>query len=282
MKVGVVLIGGSLQGIYAHTGVMSAIHDTGIKPSVILGASAGSIVGSLYCVDKDIREMYRMMSTLKAEDYIDLMTRWEMAYEFIWNKTRGFSGFAKGNQLEKYMRQHLGEKDDFLKCSIPFYVAAFQIKSRELKLFSTGKISEKVRASTAIPMMFQPKKIDGEYYFDGALRKYDLTNALHDIRPDLDVILVSHIRSEMQTGKNMFMPDSRFPIFDITKVALEIKDYPRWKHKIGETKIIHVHPPVRTPVNIFKPDKYLARAVYHEAKTYSKYHLRKELEKLNG
>ncbi len=280
MKVGIVLIGGSLQGIYGHTGVMSAIHDAGIKPDVILGASAGSIVAALYATGKDIREMYKMMAALKADDFLDVMSRWEIAYEFVWNKTRSFTGFVKGKALERYVEKHLGATDHFKYCKIPLYVSAYNIRTKQLQLFSTGKISEKVRASAAIPMLFQPKKIDNEYYMDGALNKYELSIALHDLRPDLDVIIVSHIESEMQTGENMFMPDSRFPIFEITKKALEIKDHQRWNKKLGDTKIIHIHPIVRTPVNIFKPNKYLARAVYHEAKTYAKYYLKKELEKL--
>jgi predicted acylesterase/phospholipase RssA len=280
MKVGLVLIGGSLKGIYGHTGVVSALHQLKIKPDVILGASAGSVVGALYSCGKDIREMYKMMSELKTSDYLDVLPKWKLFYEFVFNHAKDFSGFVEGKALEDYIAKHLGNNNDFTKAQIPFYVSAFNLRTQELQLFSTGKVSDKVRASTSIPMLFCPKKIDGDYYIDGALKKYELPIALHDIYPDLDLMIVSHVDSELQSGENAFIPDNRFPIFEISRRALHIKDCQHWHKKLDNTNIIYVTPKVRTPVNIFKPNKHLARAVYHEVKAYTKHHLIKELAKL--
>lgn len=280
MKVGLILIGGSLRGIYAHTGIISALQDQQIKPELVLGASAGSIVAALYASGKDLHTMYRLMATLTPEDYLDVIPRWKLLYEFVVNQAKSFSGFVEGKQLENYIKTHLGRNDRFSRCIVPLYISAVNLRTEQVELFSTGRISEKVRASAAIPMLFMPKKIDNDYYIDGALNQYELPTAMHDLRPDLDVIIVSHVDSEIQAAESAFIPDNRFPIFDIVRKALKIKDTPRWPKKIGNTRVIHIHPKVRTPVNIFKPDKYLARAVYHEAKTYAKYRLRKELEKL--
>lgn len=273
LKIGLILIGGSLKGIYGHTGIVTAIRDLGIEPRVILGASAGSIVGSFMAVGFDNKWMINKMLTLTAEQFLDKIGRFDILKEFIINKAKNFRGFIKGDKLEEYVKIALQDKDNFNKTVIPFYVSATDLKTYKLRLFNTGNISEKCRASTAIPMMFQPKLIDGQYYIDGALRKDDLPKALLDVHPDLDYIIVSNFSYEQTTDDNSYLEDDVFPMVEIVRRAMSINEKYTWPKKIGRTKLIYLAPGLTQPVDIFKPNPALAKSVFKDSHKYAKYHI---------
>src|SRR6185369_9278187 len=96
LKIGLILIGGSLKGIYGHSGIVVALRELGIQPKVILGASAGSIVGSFMAVGFDNKWMIAKMLALTADQFLDKIGRWDILKEFIINKARNFRGFIKG------------------------------------------------------------------------------------------------------------------------------------------------------------------------------------------
>src|SRR5690242_848761 len=109
-KIGLILIGGSLKGIYGHTGVVAAIRDIGIHPTVILGASAGSIIGSFMAVGLDNKTMLHKMLTLTPKQFLDPIGRIDILKEFVIHKAKNFRGFIKGDKLEEYVRLGIGDK----------------------------------------------------------------------------------------------------------------------------------------------------------------------------
>ncbi len=272
-KIGLILIGGSLKGIFGHTGVVAAIRDLGIQPKVILGASAGSIVGSFMAVGLDNKWMLNKMMALTADQFLDKIGRFDILKEFIINKAKNFRGFIKGDKLEEYVHLALLDKDDFNKTVIPFYVSATDLKTYKLRLFNTGTISDKCRASTAIPMMFQPKMIDGQYYIDGAILKDDLPKALLDVHPDLDYIIVSNFSYEQSTEDNSYLEDDTFPMVEIVRRAMSINEKYTWPKRIGKTKLIYLAPGLTQPVDIFKPNPALAKSVFKDSYKYARYHI---------
>ena len=273
LKIGLILIGGSLKGIYGHTGVVTAIRDIGIKPKVILGASAGSIIGSFMAVGLDNKTMLHKMLTLTAEQFLDPVGRIDIIKEFILNRAKNFRGFIKGDQLEEYVRTAIGDKDDFSKTLIPYYVSATNLKTYKVTLFNTGKISEKCRASCAIPMMFEPKKLDDQYWIDGALKKDYLPKALVEVQPDLDYIIVSNFSYEQETEDNSYLEEGMFPMLEIVRRAMAINEKFTFPRKVGKTKIITLAPGLTQPVDIFKPNAALARSVFQDSYRYAHYHI---------
>jgi predicted acylesterase/phospholipase RssA len=273
LKIGVILIGGSLKGIYGHTGVVAAIRDVGIHPKVILGASAGSIIGSFMAVGLDNKTMMHKMLTLTAPQFLDPISRLDILKEFIINRAKNFRGFIKGDKLEEYIRNGIGDKDDFSKTHIPFYVSATDLKTYKTVLFNTGKISEKVRASCAIPMMFAPKKIGDNYYIDGALRKDYLPKALINVQPDLDYIIVSNFSYEQITDDNSYIDEGAFPMLEIVRRSMAINEKFTFPKKVGKTKIIYLAPGLTQPVDIFHPSAAIARSVFQDSHKYAKYHI---------
>lgn len=272
-KIGLVLIGGSLKGIYGHTGIVAAVRDIGITPKVILGASAGSIIGSFAAVGLDNKTMLHKMLTLTSKQFLDPVGRFDILKEFVVNRAKNFKGFIKGDKLEEYVRTAIGDKDDFSKTHIPFYVSATDLKTYNTVLFNTGKISEKCRASCAIPMMFEPKKIDDQWYIDGALRKDYLPKALVQVQPDLDYIIVSNFSYEQVTDDNSYLEEDIFPMVEIVRRAMSINEKFSFPKKVGKTKIIYLAPGLTQPVDIFKPNAALARSVFQDSYKYGKYHI---------
>ena len=282
LKIGLILIGGSLKGIYGHSGIVVALRELGIQPKVILGASAGSIVGSFMAVGFDNKWMIAKMLALTADQFLDKISRWDILKEFIINKARNFRGFIKGDKIEEYVHTAIGDKDEFHKCVIPFYVSATDLKTYKLRLFNTGSISEKTRASTAIPMMFQPKLIDGSYYIDGALLKDDLPKALLDVHPDLDYIIVSNFSYEQTTEDNSYLEDDVFPMVEIVRRAMSINEKYRWPKKIGKTKLIYLAPGLTQPCDIFHPNRDIAKSVFKDANKFAKYHIERYFKHSHG
>lgn len=272
-KIGLILIGGSLKGIYGHTGIVAAVRDLGIQPKVILGASAGSVIGSFMAVGLDNKTMLHKMMTLTAKQFLDPVGRIDILKEFVIHRAKNFRGFIKGDQLERYVATAIGEKDDFSKTHIPFYVSATDLKTYNTVLFNTGKISEKCRASTAIPMMFTPKKIGDNYYIDGALRKDDLPRALVDVQPDLDYVIVSNFSYEQVTEDNSYIDEDAFPMLEIVRRAMAINEKFKFPRKIGHTRIITIQPGLTQPVDIMKPNAALARSVFQDSYRFGKFHI---------
>lgn len=283
MKVGVVLIGGSLKGIYGHTGFLSALNELGkysIKPDVLLGASAGAIIAAFYAAGLSHTTMYRKMTTLKPNEFVDLESRFGLLYEFIVGKAKHFTGFVKGDKLQEYVREALDDRDDFSKMQTPLYVAATNLDTYELTLFNSGTVSDKVRASTAIPMMFKPKKIGNTNYIDGAVVKEKLPEALVNVEPDLDLVIVSNFSHEHANVDQNYLEDSKLPILEIIRRVFAMHESKDWPTQIGKTKIIHLNPGLQIPVDLFHPDKETGIKVFEASKKYAKYHLRKELKRL--
>ena len=282
MKTGLILIGGSLKGIYGHTGIVSALDELeefSIRPDVVLGASAGSVIASFYAAGLSKTTMYRKMVNLKPEDFIDLQPRWKLLYEFIVKKARNFTGFIEGNRLEQYIKESLKDKDEFDKLNIPLYIAATSLDTYELTLFHTGSISDKVRASTAIPMLFKPKKINKINYIDGAVIKEKLPQALLDVEPDLDLIIVSNFSHEHVTVEENYLENEKLPILEIIRRVFAMHETTQWPDQIGKTKIIHLKPSLKIPVDIFNPNQADATVVYEKAKEFAKFKLTEELTK---
>lgn len=272
-KIGLILIGGSLAGIYGHTGVVKAIRDLGIKPKVILGASAGSIIGSFMAAGLTDQQMYHHMSTLTADQFLDKISRFDIFKEFVFNKAKNFRGFIKGDKLQQYVHDRLGDKDDFSKTEIPFYVSATDLKTYKIRLFNTGTISDKCRASAAIPVMFQPAKIEDNYFIDGALKKDYLPKALLEVYPDLDYIIVSNFSYEQETTDNSYLDESTFPMVEVARRAMSISEKYSWVKKIGKTRMIYIAPGLTTPVDIFSPTPAIAKSVFRDSHRYATYRI---------
>jgi NTE family protein len=152
-KVALVLGGGAVRG-FAHVGVIKALESQGIEPDLVVGTSAGSVVGVLYAAGFSGFDLQKMAFKLDEDSVGDWMLP--------------SRGFIKGEALQDYINQALN-KQPIEKLKRPFAAVATDLQTGEMMVFQRGNAGMAVRASSSVPGVFQPVSINGHEYVDGGL-----------------------------------------------------------------------------------------------------------------
>lgn len=155
-KIGLALGSGGARGV-AHLGVIKALEEEDIRPDYITGCSMGSVVGAGYAKGLTIDEMYNIVKKLKAIQLIDVtalpITRLAL---------------TRGNKMQKLILSKLGETR-FDELKIPFRCVSSDLYSGRLVTLSEGKVATAVAASSSMPTVFPPVKLDGKLLIDGGV-----------------------------------------------------------------------------------------------------------------
>lgn len=157
IKVALVLGGGAARG-FAHIGVIKALESQGIVPDMVVGTSAGSLVGVLYAAGNNGFALHKMALEMDEATISD----WSVPF---FAKS---SGVLKGDALQNYVNKAV-RNVAIEKMKIPFAAVATDLNSGLPILFQRGNAGLAVRASSAVPGLFQPVKIGEHFYVDGGL-----------------------------------------------------------------------------------------------------------------
>jgi NTE family protein len=157
LRIALALGGGAARG-FAHIGVIKALEAQGIFPDIVVGTSAGSVVGSLYAYG------YNGFQLQKIALEMDEATISDWAMPWFGNSP----GVLKGEALQNYVNKAV-HNTPLEKLKIPFGCVATDLKNGEPILFRRGNTGLAVRASSAVPSVFQPVTISGHTYVDGGL-----------------------------------------------------------------------------------------------------------------
>ncbi|WLI90629.1 patatin-like phospholipase family protein [Massilia sp. R2A-15] len=157
IKIGLALGGGAARG-FAHIGVIKALEAQGIYPDVIVGTSAGSVVGALYAAGNNGFALQRVAMDMDEATISD----WALP---LFAKV---SGVLKGEALQNYVNKAV-HNVPMEKLKIPFGAVATDLNSGQPILFQRGNTGQAVRASSSVPSVFQPVKIGNHTYVDGGL-----------------------------------------------------------------------------------------------------------------
>ncbi|MFK3738931.1 patatin-like phospholipase family protein [Massilia sp. TN1-12] len=157
VRIALALGGGAARG-FAHIGVIKALEAQGIRPDIIVGTSAGSVVGALYASG------YDGFALQKIALEMDEATISDWAIPFFGKST----GVLKGDALQAYVNKAV-RNQPIEKLKIPFGAVATDLKTGKPILFRRGNTGMAVRASSAVPGVFQPVTIAGVTYVDGGL-----------------------------------------------------------------------------------------------------------------
>jgi len=155
VKLGLALGGGAARG-FAHLGVIQVLEEAGYRPSHVVGTSAGSLVAALYASGKSTAELNRLAETMQEADITDWMLP-------ILNR-----GALRGEALAKYVNTQVGGRQ-LEQMKIPLGIVATDLRSGEPITFRRGNTGAAVRASSAVPAVFQPVRIGEHEYVDGGL-----------------------------------------------------------------------------------------------------------------
>ena len=153
VRIGIALGGGAARG-FAHIGVIKVLEAQGITPDIVVGTSAGAVVGALYAAGNNGFELQKLAHKLDESKISD----WSVPDR----------GVLKGEGLQKFVNDAVANRPiEGLKK--PFAAVATDLKSGEGILFRNGNTGMAVRASATVPGVFQPVKINGREYVDGGL-----------------------------------------------------------------------------------------------------------------
>jgi NTE family protein len=157
VKIGLALGGGAARG-FAHIGVIKALEANGIMADVVVGTSAGSVVGALYAAGNNAGALQKMAYDMDEAAISD----W--ALPLFGSK----SGVLKGVALQSYVNKAVQNRP-IEKLRLPFGAVASDLKTGQPILFARGNTGQAVRASSAVPGVFQPVTIGNRTYVDGGL-----------------------------------------------------------------------------------------------------------------
>ncbi len=156
VKLGLALGGGAARG-FAHIGVIQVLEENGIKPDLVVGTSAGSLVASIYATGKDGKALQKIAEEMDESTITD----WTLPFF-----NRG--GVLRGDAYAKYVGALVNQKL-IEQAVLPLGIVATDLKTGHGVLFRRGDIATAVRASSAVPGIFPPVKISGVDYVDGGL-----------------------------------------------------------------------------------------------------------------
>jgi len=179
-----VLSGGGAKGL-AHIGVIRALDSLGIRPDLVVGTSMGAIIGAMYAsgyTGKQIDSLSRALPLSQLfRTYAPRVPSSIGALQpiVVWEQRPG-GGFVlqRSSVLESevnallnagMLRGNLLARGNFDSLIIPFRAVATDLLSGTSVVFRSGDLARAVRASAAIPLLFEPERINERYLGDGGL-----------------------------------------------------------------------------------------------------------------
>lgn len=171
-RVALVLGGGGAKG-FAHVGVIKALEEGGITPTIVVGTSVGSLVGSLYASGIQPSRLEQIALTTADSELLDF--------------TLSSQGFIEGIKLKNFINTHvMGQSiEDF---PITFAAIAAERSTLTKTVFSTGNAGLAVQASCSVPNVFIspriPEKI-GKKYIDGGVVSLIPVDSAFDLGADI-------------------------------------------------------------------------------------------------
>lgn len=170
-KLGLALGAGSARG-FAHIGVLQVFEKHNIPIDLIVGSSMGSVIGGVYACGADLSMLSRVIPLLNERDFFDVvMPR--------------HGGILRGDKFKELIKLFT-KGMEFSQTHIPFACVATDLNNGELVVMNEGSIDDAIRASIAIPGIFEPYKWNDRLLVDGSL----ISRVPSDIARDLGADIV--------------------------------------------------------------------------------------------
>lgn len=194
-RIGLALGGGAARG-FAHVGVIQVLEQHGIKPDLVVGTSAGSLVAALYASGKNGKELEQSAMQMDEASLTD------------WTVPFGNRGMLRGAAVARYVSAQTQGRliEDMV---VPLGIVATDLSTGAGILFQRGDTGTAVRASSSVPGVFQPVNIGGRDYVDGGL-----------VAP-VPVGYAQQMGAELVIAVDISSPPEANPASDTLKVMLQ-------------------------------------------------------------
>ena len=208
-RVALALGGGAARG-FAHIGVIEVLEENGIRPDIVTGTSAGSLVAALYAAGRTGKELEAIAINMDES----ALTDWSFPGR----------GLIRGEALAHYIREATGNKP-LEQLKIPLGIVATDLDTGRPIVFRRGDVGTAVRASSAVPAVFQPVRIGTHEYVDGGLTSPVPVRAARDMGADVIIAVdISQLPDGGATGDALHMLLQTFSIMSRSINELELKE----------------------------------------------------------
>ena len=286
--VGLVLSGGGAHGI-AHLGVIKVMEESGLRPDYITGVSMGSIIGGMYALGYSADSLYNI---LREIDWELLFSNKIQENKVIFLEKNHFynsivslptsskkvtlpSGLINGQLMENLLSYYLwpaANISDFSKLPIPFMCIGSDIKNYKKVDLKTGYLPDAIRASSAVPSIFTPVKIDTLLLVDGGLIRNFAASEAKEM--GADILIGSY---------SGFLPYTEEDLQTVPGIVKQIA-FSRSLEDFNEQKklvdILIIHKLRKLPKTGFENADSLVKKGYNAALPYKEY-FRKLADSLN-
>ncbi len=158
-RVALVLSGGAARA-FAHLGVLRVLEREGLKPDLIVGSSAGAMVGAYFALGLPVAEIEARAARLNLPTLIDI--------DPVKTLLGGFGlGLARGERLEDFLRESLNVPLQTMRT--PFVAVATDLNTGEPVLLNHGDTPRALRASSAVPGLYEPVRSGERVLGDGQI-----------------------------------------------------------------------------------------------------------------
>ena len=155
LKLGIALGSGAARG-WSHIGILDALAERGLRPTVVAGASVGALVGAAYAGEQ-LDQLRDWVKTLSRLDIFRLMDA----------RLRG-GGIMTGDRLMDAIEGQFGDQN-IEDLALSFGAVATDLGSGREIWFREGSLIDAVRASSGLPGLFAPIRHQGSWVIDGGL-----------------------------------------------------------------------------------------------------------------
>ena len=192
-RVGVVMSGGGAKGLY-HIGVLEALEQNGVPIDCVAGTSMGSIIAAMYAAGYSPAEMRAIVSSGVVKEWVSGRidpNKYMDYYRQVGNNPSFLSllidvespagkrfqvpkNLISSTQIdlaltELFAPATAASEGDFDRLMVPFLCVASDMNHRRPAVLRSGELSEAVRSSMAIPLVFKPMGIDSMLLYDGGI-----------------------------------------------------------------------------------------------------------------
>ncbi|ADL12526.1 patatin-like phospholipase family protein [Acetohalobium arabaticum] len=211
--VGLALGAGAAKGI-AHIGVLQVLKEADINIDYLAGTSIGSMIGGFYAAGLDLKWIERI------------------AYQINWDLLTDFTvprqGLIAGKKVKAFV-QLLTKSKRFSDLDIPFAAVATDIEKGEEVILQDGLVADAIRASTSIPGVYVPYRIDNRLLVDGAILNRIPVNVVQNL--GADVIIGVDVGFDFQENKVN-------NIFDVILTSIRIMEQEVFDKRIIEADVL--------------------------------------------
>lgn len=223
-RLGVALSGGGARG-FAHAGALKAIEEAGLKPDIIAGVSAGSIVAVLYAAGVRPENMLKLFSERAFTDFASIQI--------------GSGGLFGIEKFKNFILRAIGGDRNLEDLNIPTYLGVTDLDHGVPHEFHSGPVGPRMMASCSIPIVFKPVRIDGTYYVDGGVLR---NHPAWIIRDKCDTLIGVNVSPMRLTHKSNSMLGVALRTYNMMLKANQAEDMAMCDVSVQTPEISHYSP----------------------------------------